>query len=182
MCPASKRAIVTTRYSTAIRNPITTENRRYQPGRNSTARATTIVTNAIHPSVSASPTGSRYEAVSIVLSELAWIMTPGNPPDLSTGTSWLSPSVGSTAPTNTILPRSFDGLTLPSSTSTAEMTDASVVASRPSAQLRRRLWRPSVGMNRPPACSPSGRRITGPDSPCDTCNAATDKPGTIAPL
>ena len=64
------------------------------------------------PSVSASPTGSRYDAVSIVFSALAWIITPGSPPDLSTGTSWLSPSVGSTAPTNTILPRSFDGVDL----------------------------------------------------------------------
>ena len=153
----------------------------YQPGRNSTASAITSVSSATQIVVSTSATGPRYEAVSNVFMALAWIITPGRPPDLSTGTSWLSPNVGSTAPMNTTLPRSLDGLTRPSRTSIADTTAGSPTRSSPAAQLRRSAWRPSVGTSRPPACNESGRSTMGPASPRDERSAATARPGTSAP-
>ena len=50
--------------------------------------------------VSVSETGSRYDAVNIVLSAFAWMRTPGNVFDLSTGTSFVS-AMGAVAPMNT---------------------------------------------------------------------------------
>ena len=118
-----------------------------------------------HAVVVVSETGARYDDVSIVLSALAWIMTPGNVFDLSTGTSLESPRIGAVAPMSTTLFRKRAGLTLPSSTSAALITLAALALARPDAKLSRRRCEPSVGTRCPPTSTPSGRIVIGPVSP-----------------
>ncbi len=104
-----------------------------------TANAATSASTATQKSVSRLETGDRYEAVSMVFTALAWMKTPGIPVLLLIGTSWWSPSRGSTAPMKTTFPARRLRGTRPVMTSTADTSDGCpAVPRRPSAQLSRR--------------------------------------------
>lgn len=101
--------------------------------------------------------------MSIVFTALACSNTPGIPDDLLTGASLLSPSTGSTAPTNTILPSISLRGTVPATTSAAEMMCEG--SDSRSEKFRIIDLAPMVGMKRSPTCTPPGRSVTGPESP-----------------